>query len=270
MDKHDLLSHSFTGRYLTSPLLLRRSPLIQYLRNLRLQASLRHEEQKVAVFGRKILEEWLARSGDFESIYRSPECPPLTQHDKLASSDSLEWASGLKQIPHEACAAILKKPAAGRFESMNFALILDGVQDPGNVGTLIRSAGAFGIDGVILLPGSCDPFNDKAMRSSMGASLYIPVQTLQHNELMNHLQRCKTHVWLADMCEGSKPAEESCLLKERPTWIVLGSEAHGLNPIWQGQGHLIHLPMHPQVESLNVAVAGSILMYLASSQRATS
>ncbi|KAL8109210.1 hypothetical protein AgCh_025342 [Apium graveolens] len=155
------------------------------------------------------------------------------------------------------------------FPSPHRVLVLDGIQDPGNLGTLLRSAMAFGWGGVFLLPGCCDPFNDKALRASRGASFQLPVVSgdwIHLEALKNELQmkilaghpadddNHKSVTLLSRMFADSLADKKICL--------VLGSEGNGLSKKSRQEAELVAIPMTGEFESLNVSVAGGILLYM--------
>lgn len=143
-----------------------------------------------------------------------------------------------------------------------------GMQDPGNVGAIVRSADAGGASGVLLDEASADPWNWKALRASMGSAFRIPVVRDAH--VMAHLARWRAdgvHVVAADP-RGPTSLYEADLA--RPIAIVLGGEGAGLSPAVLAQADTrLRIPMRPKVESLNVAVAAALLVYEAARQRAT-
>ncbi len=137
-------------------------------------------------------------------------------------------------------------------------LILDALQDPGNVGTLIRAAAAFGLDGVVLLDGSVDPWNPKAVRASAGAAFRCPVARRRHDAALDRLAAAGLPILVSDAAGGDpKP----------PPWhggwaLVVGSEGHGVRrAVRDAAAGTVRVPMRGGVESLNAAVAGSILLY---------
>lgn len=164
-------------------------------------------------------------------------------------------------------------------------LILDGVSDPGNLGTLLRSSVAVGVAAVLLLPGSCDVWNPKAVRSAMGGSFLVPtfsvasweeaLQVLQQRHNENVL-----NVWAATMLEDSEgrvisSAHYDIDWNQCPQALVIGSEGTGLSPtvrqsLTSSEGiagssglsiRAVHVPMQGTIESLNAAVCGSVIMF---------
>ena len=149
-------------------------------------------------------------------------------------------------------------------------LCLDGVQDPGNVGTLLRTAEAFGFDAVGLGPKTCDPFNDKCVRSSKGTAFRMQMFTWKTNEeffegLVNGgTFELKRNV-LAAMLAGENCAEVVRELDDgnnsnNKVCLVLGSEGQGVSEEIASSIRAITIPTPGVTESLNVAVAGGILM----------
>ena len=145
-----------------------------------------------------------------------------------------------------------------------FLLLLDGVGDPGNLGTLIRSAAAAGCDAVILGPGTTDPWSAKAARASMGSIFAIPVLATDEAVLRTVELRC-AHRWLATG-DATRPYTD-------PVWaggvaVIIGSEGHGAGAWGHGLATGdIAIPLATGVESLNAAVAGSIILFEARHQR---
>jgi TrmH family RNA methyltransferase len=145
---------------------------------------------------------------------------------------------------------------------LNFLLALDGVRDPGNLGTILRSACAFGSQGVVLLPGSADPFSSKVLRAGMGAQFRLPVTELSVDEFQ---RLCKEksapalNIYLADMEQA-----RLCWLVDlkQPLALVIGGEAAGATQqLYAIADDKVLIPMPAGSESLNAAVAASILSY---------
>ena len=137
-------------------------------------------------------------------------------------------------------------------------LILDAVQDPGNVGTIIRTAAAFGVSATISLPGTVDLWNAKVVRSAMGAHFHHPSLSSTWDELDTFRRDRSIAIWAA---EASGDAIDGL---ERPSRLalVVGNEGGGLSPQSRERAdRLVSLPIAATVDSLNVAVAAGILLY---------
>jgi TrmH family RNA methyltransferase len=146
-------------------------------------------------------------------------------------------------------------------------LIAAGLQDPGNLGTLIRSAEAFAATGLITLPGTVSPWNQKALRASAGSVFRLPVIASTEAEIFAALES-RGIATLAAVATDGEPLTHHDLT--RPTAIILGNEGAGIPPdILRRATARITIPTPGPVESLNAAIAGSILLYEASRQRAT-
>ncbi|XP_077220383.1 tRNA/rRNA methyltransferase (SpoU) family protein [Tasmannia lanceolata] len=189
----------------------------------------------------------------------------------VQSIDSIE-AIALMRIPSSFCNVDDNQEienCQSWFPSPHRILVLDGIQDPGNLGTLLRSAMAFRWDGVFLLPGCCDPFNEKVLRAARGASFQIPivsgswvhVEALRNNFQMKMLAGHpeNTEERKKPFLLGQKLAD---LLADEPLCLVLGSEGHGLSEQSKLACELISIPMAENFESLNVSVAGGIFMFM--------
>ncbi|MHC4660181.1 MAG: TrmH family RNA methyltransferase [Planctomycetota bacterium] len=139
------------------------------------------------------------------------------------------------------------------------------VGDPGNVGTILRTSHALGAGGVVLSPGSCDPTNAKAARSSMGALFRIPVAVCAADELFAAARERGCRITATSSHESEKGAAKrpESLREMQPVLIVFGSEPHGIpNEIAAKADAEISIPVSPGAESLNVAAACAILLYV--------
>jgi TrmH family RNA methyltransferase len=135
------------------------------------------------------------------------------------------------------------------FSRKALAVALDGVQDPGNVGTIVRLAAAFDAAGVIVLPGSADPFGPKAIRASAGAILNVPIVAMSVEELL----RSGRPLFVAD-AKGSTSVLPTGVL-------ILGNEGQGVSPALRERSRAIAIETSGRVESLNVAAAAAILLW---------
>lgn len=139
-------------------------------------------------------------------------------------------------------------------------VVCDGVGDPGNLGTLIRSAAAFHFEAVITTAMSAESTNPKTIRSSMGAFFRLPViEGPEAGETARILKKSGFTIFSADI--AGKPLSDKPLLPDRAA-LVIGSEAHGAGrELMSAADRRIRIPMSDRTESLNAAMAGTILMY---------
>jgi RNA methyltransferase, TrmH family len=146
-------------------------------------------------------------------------------------------------------------------------VILAGLQDPGNLGAILRSAEAFGATGVISLPGTVSRWNPKAMRASAGSVFRLPVLAASEDECFNRLRNAGIQT-LATMAHDAQLLGNHDLAA--PVALVIGAEGSGLAPERAARcDACITIPCPGPVESLNAAVAASILLYEAARQRGT-
>ena len=140
---------------------------------------------------------------------------------------------------------------------MGPVLVLDGVQDPGNTGTMLRTALGLGAAGIIALPGTVEVTNPKVMRGSMGAVFRLPWVDLGADEFLAWVRKEKVTL-LAAATDGDPISGMEIRL---PAAIVLGNEGAGLSPEIRSAGRAVSIPISRGTESLNVAVAAGILLY---------
>jgi RNA methyltransferase, TrmH family len=151
--------------------------------------------------------------------------------------------------------------------SLDFILVGDKIRDPGNLGTMIRSAVAAGAQQLILTEGSVDPFSPKVIRSGMGAHFRMPILQKTIVEIIAIAGNHNLKVFVADGNSQQTYFEQN--FKEGAA-IVIGSEANGPDPSWQQYSPInINIPTSEQSESLNAAVAASIMMFEVARQRGT-
>ncbi|MDQ7840055.1 MAG: RNA methyltransferase [bacterium] len=157
----------------------------------------------------------------------------------------------LARRPSPPDAAILTSPGL-------LLLVADGIQDPGNLGTMVRTAAASGASAVAVTEGTADPFQPKAMRASMGAAFRVPVLGLDGASLRAALVACGVRVIVAD-ARGDQDYTSAPL--GPPLAIVVGNESAGPDPAWFDLGTRVRIPLLGPVESLNAAVAAGVLLY---------
>lgn len=143
-------------------------------------------------------------------------------------------------------------------------LVLDGVGDPGNAGTLLRSAVAAGVGQVIFGPETVDPYSPKVLRAGMGAHFRIAVSVAESWEDVRATLGAERRLYVAD-AGGALIYDE--IDWRVPSALVVGSESHGPSPAARADAIPIAIPMHSGIESLNAGVAGSVILFEAARQR---
>ncbi|HEU4636988.1 MAG TPA: RNA methyltransferase, partial [Edaphobacter sp.] len=183
------------------------------------------------------------------------------------------FRSAVETRAPQGIAALVAPPKFGMadiFEQQEQPLIVvaAGLQDPGNLGTIIRSAEAFGASGVITTPGTVSAWNQKALRASVGSVFRMPVATATSKEIAKAVDERGVRLFAAvgSTESGVLRAQEVSLTE--PCAFLIGNEGAGLSPEWMELGaESITIPCPGPVESLNAAVAASLLLYEASRQR---
>lgn len=139
-------------------------------------------------------------------------------------------------------------------------LVLDAVQDPGNVGTMIRTADAAGFQGVFLGKGTVDLYNSKTIRSAQGSHFHIEVYSGEVNDLIEKFKENNLPIYGTALDAAAVSYKE--LAVQTPFALVMGNEGAGVNPeILKLTDQNIYIPIKGEAESLNVAIAASILMF---------
>lgn len=226
----------------------------------------------IAIEGEHLVAE-AARSGlRFEAIYLRKGYVPQTvlPHDtEYFQMPADVFASAVATEQPQGIAALVHPPAFSAETLFRVAtpliLVLAGLQDPGNVGTLLRSAEAFAASGVLLLPGTASPWNPKALRASAGSAFRVPTIAATEAETLALLAEHKIPA-IATVVRGGISVSEAPLAG--PCALFIGSEGTGLSKtLLAAVRHRITIPMPGQVESLNAAIAGSLLLYEAARLR---
>lgn len=230
----------------------------------------------IAIEGEHLVEEALRSGMLLKTVFLSERRPAPaflpTSLELLRVDDDLFASLGETRSP-QGIAALMLPPVhtlADVLWGVPLILVACGLQDPGNLGTLIRSAEAFGASGVLTTPGTVSPWNGKALRASVGSVFRIPVAAATFDDLAALGQQGIR--LLAAVGEGVGTDRITDLSHTDLTTgvaLLIGNEGSGLSPdlLALAETHLT-IPCAGVVESLNAAVAGSILLYEAQTQRA--
>jgi len=202
---------------------------------------------KLSSRAKKLLE-------NFQGLSIPTQAISVKDMNQISEAETSQGLLALFDIP--------EYPIDRLFRDGGYILLLDNISDPGNAGTLIRSAAAFGFDTVLLLQNSVDPFNPKVVRSTVGAIFGVKVKTVKIADITNAGKKYKTPLIAADAA-GDKMENGIKKIKTKNKFIfAVGSERTGLSP---GLKKLITISLRIEhlnnVESLNAAVAGSIIMH---------
>lgn len=222
-----------------------------------LNRSERNKKKKFIAEGQRIVED-AARANIIEYIFMSEnfdgekyDYPTYIVNNKMfAALSDTETTQGIL--------AVCKMVDYNMEEiSCDTLLVCDGVSDPGNLGTLIRTAECSGVGGVILLKGTVDPYSPKVVRSTMGSIFRMPIYFAQKGGLAEYTVGYSI---VATVLDGSKDLYD--IKFPEKTAVVVGNEAHGVSAEVAAMADIRALiPMCGNSESLNASVAGSIVMY---------
>ncbi|MCQ4088526.1 RNA methyltransferase [Saccharibacillus sp. JS10] len=237
----------------------------------------RDRQGKYLLEGIHLVQEALRSGADVECVAYDVTLGVPVELKKDAASGDTEWVAVSSAIVAKCTEARTPQPvfaivrkSAAKIEDIlrvehSLVAVLDGVQDPGNVGTIIRAADAAGASGVLIGRGCADIYNPKTVRSTMGSLFHLPIVECDLTELLPQAQKAS-----AKIVSTSLQAQHNCYEADYKgaTWFVFGSEGSGVSPEVQAfVDESIIIPMPGQAESLNVAMAASILLFEAVRQR---
>lgn len=242
----------------------RTNPLITHIRKLTADRKYRRANGQMVCEGPKMLAEALKWGAKPDVLicapgYALPEHLPDGVRVVEVPADLLRSVA-----PTETPQKVLflcSLPARGLPEKLNGSryLVLDGLQDPGNVGTLWRTADAFGADGLFLLPGCADPWNPKTLRSTMGACFRLPVWEGALDDLKALLGREGLPLYATALREDTADIRDMNLSRAA---VVIGSEGKGVSQaVLDASEKTIKIPMTERCESLNAAAAGTVVLW---------
>ena len=254
---------------ITSP----HNPKLKLIRALQGRAKERREAGAFVVDGVRLVEDavnsnWKLKFALFDETLSergrlNVERLTLNGVDVEEVSTSLMKSLSETETP-QGILAVLELAQLPLANSPDFVLIPDQIRDPGNLGTLLRTAAAAGVQAVLLPPETTDAFAPKVVRAGMGAHFRLPIHSLNWEEVAQVVKLAGLQVFLADM-EG-----QSCWKADlrQPVALVIGGEADGASESARKLAHQkISIPMSGNVESLNAGVAGSVLMFEVVRQR---
>lgn len=229
-------------------------PFVKFLIKLRTDKKIRNEYRQALVIGTKMVEE--LQNLEYLIVQKgSSYSKKLKAKESWVVSEAvLKKITGVENP--EPVAGVVALPPWDSLHGKNWILGLDNISDPGNLGTLLRSALALDWEGAFITHGSADPYNDKALRSAKGATFRMPMRMGTQEELLDWAIHENMSPVVADL-HGS-PLEQ--WQSKKRTLLILGNESLGISPIFKKNFPSITIPMK-KMESLNVATAGAILMY---------
>ena len=237
----------------------RKNPLLQQVKKL---LTSKKERENTGLFvgdGTKLLEEAVKYYPDLDTVILSEgveaEVPDhvrkvLVPEDVMASISPMETPQG--------ALFLCRLPEKTAFQPKAGMLLLDGIQDPGNIGTILRTADALEVP-VVLLEGCADPYSHKVVRSSMGAVFRTPVVQSTWEQVSTACKEAGIPVAVTALSDRAMDIRKADLSKMA---VVIGSEGRGVRKeILDSADAELIIPMNPRCESLNAAIAASIVMW---------
>ena len=237
----------------------RKNPLLQQVKKL---LTSRAERRKTGLFvgdGVKLLEEAVKYGAELQTVILSegieaavPEGVRTVRvpEDVMASISPMEAPQGAMFLA--------KIPSQQDFQPKKGMLILDGVQDPGNIGTILRTADAMDVS-VVLLDGCADPWSWKVVRSTMGAAFRAPVFQASWEEVLGKCREAGIPIGVTALSDRAVDIRAADLSEMA---LVIGSEGRGVRKeVLQNADRELIIPMNPHCESLNAAIAAAIVMW---------
>ena len=219
----------------------------------------KYRETSYLVAGWHLFEEAQSSGADIVQIFATPEAEERVAHLDQVVQVSEEVLKSLSELPSPQgiVAEVAMPDQTGLNLSQGRWLLLEDVQDPGNVGTMIRTADAAGLAGVLLTPGCADIYNQKTLRAMQGSHFHLPIYRLSLEELLT-LEH--PPILASSLDKGSVDYRQV-------DWpgsaiLAMGNEGQGISQaLVTASQQLVHIPMPGQAESLNVAVACGILVF---------
>lgn len=238
----------------------RKNPQIQNLRALGQSRRARAEAGVFVLDGEKLLREAIRFYAPVETVLWAEEAAfPLPEgvREIIAPRSLVEYVSPLSNSPGPVFT--IRMPEQTIPERVDHLLVLEGVQDPGNVGTVVRTANALGFEAVALVGACADLYSPKTARATMGAIFRQRVFACSMEELDALLKRSDLSLYGAALSDTAQDVRKVDLTRAA---VAVGSEGQGLSAEFLARcdGEII-IPMNPDSESLNAAIAASILMW---------
>jgi len=243
---------------------------IKYAKTLQTKARLRRSEMKLILEGNRLINDALHRGAKPDYVLYTPD---RADYDLIAilqnkncdllpvSDEVLNYVSDTQQAQGIIGIFFIPKPSLPKKPQR--ILIMDTIREPGNMGTILRTAGAAGVDLVILSPGCVDPYNSKVLRAGMGAHYHVPIVEATWSEIQNfcddipiYSATAKAEMRYTDVDWTQRSA------------FIIGNEAHGISKNARDIAKAsISIPMASDTESLNAAIATAVILFEAQRQR---
>ncbi len=242
---------------------------VKLVRTLQEKARARRKHMRIAVEGTRLVRDAWGRGSRPDFVLYDPDAADTALVNKMTKARVNMIAVSAEVMAHacdteqpQGIVGVFPLPVPPMPRKPRRVLICDTINDPGNMGGLLRSAAAAGVDVAILSPDCADPYNPKALRAGMGAHFRLPVVEATWTEIGTFCEELSVYAADADGTQDYDHVDwtQRCAL-------IVGSEAHGLSAAAQALAKTqIRIPMAAQTESLNAMVAASIILFEAARQ----
>lgn len=249
------------------------NPKFKLVHALQTQRKTRFAENAFVIEGVRLVEEAVRAQAEFRLVFFTEDLEMRGQElvQTLAQQNvevcqvtpAVMNAATDTQTPAGLLAVVALSKIAPAITPVPWALVLDGLADPGNLGTILRTANAAGVPAVFLAPGTVDAYSPKVVRGAMGAHFHLPMRPVTWDTLPQYIGHLTT--WLADMGVGQPYHQVDW---RAPSALIVSAEATGPSLAAQRfTTQRVHIPMPGRAESLNAAVAAGILLFEVARQR---
>lgn len=243
---------------------------VKLAHGLQNRARTRRKERKIALEGVRLVRDAVERRHRPLFVLYQPENTDESLMNLLANSNTTLIPVSDEVMQHvsdtqtpQGVLGVFPLPKPHIPKHLRRVLILDNVRDPGNMGTMLRTAAAAGVQVVLLSPGCTDPYNPKALRSGMGAHFRVPVLEGEWHEIATACEGINVY-----LTSGTGEVAYTDVAWKDPWAVIVGSEAHGAG---RHAGEIasarITIPMWSETESLNAAVAAGVVLFEAARHR---
>lgn len=224
---------------------------------------LKKERMKTSTFlieGYHLIEEALRSEWKIEEIIMEEKAVPLEAAKEVKTyvvSDNVFKAVSETKTPQGIAAVVRMKTE--KWQEFSHVLLLDAIQDPGNLGTIIRTADAAGFEAIVLGNGTVDLFNDKVIRAAQGSLFHIPVFQEELSDKIASLKEEGYAIWASALNNSVSYTE---LSRPKKIGLIVGNEGAGVKEaLIESADQVVKIPIYGKAESLNVSVATGILLY---------
>ncbi len=238
----------------------RKNPLVVHFRKLMADRGYRYGCGEYLCQGKKLYEEALKFKAPIITVMYSGDRPEIPDWASCVRTTKgvLDSISTMDSAPDIIFSCRI--PEADNNIPEGRHIVLEDLQDPGNVGTIIRTANAFMMDSVILTGSSADPYNPKAVRASMGAVFRQRIYQMPQDTLISSLKQANIPLYATGLDENCLALNE--MPKSRSAAIAIGNEGKGLSAeMFSASVKRLMIPMNPDCESLNAAIAAAVIMW---------